>query len=75
MLHGMTSMSEALKAAMRKTGRSINELGRDAGIDPGVVSRFLRDERTLTLRTADQICAGLGLDVRLVRVRKPKGGG
>jgi len=64
------NMTDALRIAIRTDGRSLNALGRAAGVDPGVLSRFLRDERTLTLSTADQICAGLAVDVRLVRLRK-----
>jgi transcriptional regulator with XRE-family HTH domain len=41
---------------------------RAAGIDPGVVQRFLTGERDIRLGTADRLAASLG--VRLVEVAR-----
>jgi transcriptional regulator with XRE-family HTH domain len=39
------------------------EIGRLADIGPDQVSRFLRGERDLTLKTAARICKALGLEL------------
>jgi transcriptional regulator with XRE-family HTH domain len=70
----MDDMTTALKKAIVRDGRFQSAIAEAAGIDKGMVSRLMRDERTLTLSTADALCRGLGVDVRLVRVRKTKGG-
>jgi Helix-turn-helix len=41
-------------------------LGRDAGVAPAVISRFLAGDRGLTMATADRVAEALGL--RLVEV-------
>jgi len=66
----MDTMTTALQNLIRRDGRSLGDIAQVAGTDKGTLSRFVRDKRTLTLGTADQICRGLGVDVRLVRVRK-----
>jgi len=71
----MDTMTTALRAAIQKDGRSLNKLGLAAGVNNGVLSRFMRGERDVTLSTADAICWGLGVDVRLVKPRRTKGGG
>ena len=71
----MNTMTTALKKAIQQDGRTLADIARAGGLDKGVLSRFTRDERTLTLSTADQICVGLGVDVRLVKRRAMKGKG
>src|SRR4051794_15537512 len=45
--------------------------GQLAGVDPGVLSRFMRGRRDIRLDTADRLAAALG--IRLVEVaRKPR---
>ena len=58
---GRRGLVDQLKQAIGNSGRSLNQLGRDAGIDPGRLSRFLRGERDLTLAAAEKICLALGL--------------
>jgi transcriptional regulator with XRE-family HTH domain len=45
-------------------------VGKRAGVDPGVVQRFLTNERDIRLETADRIAAALGL--RLVEVNQKR---
>lgn len=66
--------ADDLRAAIAGSGLSIREIARRAGVDPGVVSRFVRDVRTVALPTADKLAAALGLTWRLVKPRKGKKG-
>ena len=71
----MHTLTTALKSAIQTDGRTLAEIARAGGVDKGILSRFMRDERTLTLGTANRVCAALGVDVRLVRrlVKKRRG--
>lgn len=64
----METISEKLRAAIASDGRSITELAAAARIDHGQLGRFARGERDLTLRSADKLCAALGL--RLTRAAR-----
>jgi len=61
----------ALKAAVRKSGRSYYDLGQAAGIAPSVILRFMSDDPQagrggdMRLSTAAKIAAELGLELRL----------
>jgi transcriptional regulator with XRE-family HTH domain len=57
-----------LRDAIRTSGRSLNQLSKDCGVDTGRLSRFLRGERDITISAADRICRALGLT--LTRRRK-----
>jgi len=59
----------ALKAAVRKSGRSYYDLGQAAGIAPSVILRFMSDDPQarggdLRLSTAAKLAAELGLCLR-----------
>jgi antitoxin component HigA of HigAB toxin-antitoxin module len=54
-------LSEALKSAAQCSGKSINQLAREAGVSPIVVSRFLSGERDIRLATADKLARALGI--------------
>jgi ribosome-binding protein aMBF1 (putative translation factor) len=62
---------EELRDGIRRSGMCLKELGGRAGVDPSVLSRFLRAERSLTLPTAERLSKLLGLE--LVR-RAPREG-
>lgn len=57
----------ALKAAIRKSGRTYYELGRAAGVDPSVILRFMADPDEvgrggdIRLSSAAKLAAELGL--------------
>jgi transcriptional regulator with XRE-family HTH domain len=66
--HGLSYQLREIIASRGLTAYAVAKL---AGIDPGVVSRFLSGERDIRLETADRIAAALGL--RLVEVARAKG--
>ena len=70
---GSMNMSRALQDAIRKDGRSQGQIADAAGVDRGALSRFLRDQRSVTLDSADRLLGALKLDCRLVK--RTKGGG
>lgn len=59
-------MADELRKAIERDGRSLAALAAAAGIDTGQLSRFIRSERSLTLDTADAVCAALRLKCQLV---------
>lgn len=60
----------ALKAAIRKSGRTYYDLGHAAGVQPSVILRFMTDDPQagrggdMRLSTAAKIAAELGLELR-----------
>jgi transcriptional regulator with XRE-family HTH domain len=54
-------IDQALRAAIAARGLTAAALGRAAGVDSGVVKRYLERKRGLTLATADKLAAALGL--------------
>jgi ribosome-binding protein aMBF1 (putative translation factor) len=62
------SMQQILIAAVHeriaRTQQSLNSLAREADIDDGLLSRFWRGQRGLTLETADKLAKTLGLELR-----------
>lgn len=62
------TLSYQLREVIDARGLSAYAVGQLAGVDPGVVSRFLTGKRDLLLGTADRIALALG--VRLVEVAR-----
>jgi DNA-binding phage protein len=54
-------VSEQLREAIRKSGRSLNQIGKDAGVGSDRLSRFMREERHLRSDAIDRLCTALGL--------------
>jgi DNA-binding phage protein len=54
-------LSQALKDALRGSGKSIYQIALDAGVSQIVVSRFLSGERDIRMATADKLAEALGL--------------
>lgn len=52
-----------LREIIRGRGLTAYAVARDAGIDPGMVQRFLNGQRDLRLESAAKICTTLGLRV------------
>jgi transcriptional regulator with XRE-family HTH domain len=50
-----------LQRAIKESGLSLNQLGKQAGVSQAQLSRFVRGERTLTLPAAAKLCLFLGL--------------
>jgi transcriptional regulator with XRE-family HTH domain len=62
--------SEQLRDAMGSSGHTAAELAELAGVDAGVISRFLAAKREIRTGTVDRIAEALGL--RIVEVVRPK---
>jgi transcriptional regulator with XRE-family HTH domain len=54
-------MTKLIQEAIRATGLPILEIARRAGVSQPQLSRFMKNERTLTLPAAEKICEALGL--------------
>jgi transcriptional regulator with XRE-family HTH domain len=67
------AFSEQLRDAMVSSGHTGAELAELAGVDPGVISRFMAGKREIRTTTVDRIAEALGL--RLVEIARPKGRG
>lgn len=65
------TLSEAIRDAIRRDGRSLYALSKDSGVSRPQVTRFVNGTRTLTLPVADKLCAALGLVLRSARSAKP----
>ena len=53
-----------LREAIRKAPMSLNELADLCGVDKGILSRFLRGQRSMTLTTAAKVATILGVELR-----------
>jgi hypothetical protein len=56
-------LADALRTAIRESGKSVYQLCKDAGISQIVVSRFLAGQRDIRLATADRLARALGLAI------------
>ena len=63
-------ISGQLRAMIQARGETASELGRQAGVDPGVIQRFLNEERAVSLETLDRLADLMGL--RLIEGAKGK---
>jgi transcriptional regulator with XRE-family HTH domain len=66
------ALSTRLREIARNRGLTPYAIAREAGIDPGMLSRFLNGERDIRLATADAIARALGL--RLVEIYSARPG-
>lgn len=57
-------MVRQIRQAIRSSRMSLAELERRTGVDRSRLSRFLRGERSMTLKAAALICEALGLRLR-----------
>lgn len=62
------TLADQLRAAIEESGLTAYRIGIETGLPAPTISRFLNNERDLTLGTADRIAAYLGL--RLVRAER-----
>ena len=56
-------VADQLRRAVAGCGESLNQLAKATGVHKAQLSRFLRDERTLTLTAASKLCAYLKLSL------------
>lgn len=63
-------LTKAIQSAIKADGRSLYQIATAGNVGGGILSRFMRGERTLTLETAERVLAALNVDCTLVRRRK-----
>ncbi|MCE5186092.1 MAG: helix-turn-helix domain-containing protein [Planctomycetaceae bacterium] len=59
---------EAFRTAIEQSGLSLYEISKQSGIDQSQLSRFMRQQRGLSIKTAEQLAAIVGL--RLERKKR-----
>lgn len=57
------AMADALRAAIRKCGKSANELAKETGVPQPTITRFLAGA-DMKLSTAEKLASRLGLRLR-----------
>ena len=57
-------ITDALRKAIRSSGKSVYQLAKDSGVAHPVIFRFLSGERDIRLATADKLASTLGVKVR-----------
>jgi len=60
---GTGAISDALRAAIQASTKSVYQICKEAGISQIVISRFLSGERDIRLATADRLAKALGIAV------------
>ncbi len=68
------SIEDQLRAAIEKDPRSLYRIARDAQLGIGPTQRFAASIHGITMRSAVKMAATLGLELKLVRRSKRKGG-
>ena len=66
-------LSDTIREAMGRDGRSLYALAVDSGVSRGQLVRFFNRQRELTLPAASKLCASLNLELRPVSRRRGKG--
>jgi transcriptional regulator with XRE-family HTH domain len=59
------NLAESLREVIRASGKSAGQLAAASTVDKGIITRFLRGERSITVETADKLLAGLGCAVTI----------
>lgn len=59
------ALSDALRAAVQASPKSVYQICKEAGISQIVVSRFLSGERDIRLATADRLAKALGIAIAI----------
>jgi transcriptional regulator with XRE-family HTH domain len=62
-----TSLAETIRDAIRASGKSAGQLAAASAVDKGIITRFLRGERSITVETAGKLLAALGCAVTIKR--------
>jgi plasmid maintenance system antidote protein VapI len=55
------TVCDQLRDAIKKSGKTHYRIGKDAGIKPEIVTRFVREERDITGKTFAKLASSLGL--------------
>jgi ribosome-binding protein aMBF1 (putative translation factor) len=51
-----------LRKAITKSGVSYSDLMDQSGVDAAIICRFVKDQRTMTLRNASRLAKALGIE-------------
>jgi len=70
MVRKRADIEEQLRRAVEESDMSLVQLAERSGVNKGILSRFLRRERSMTLGTAARLAEVLGLELRRTRSRK-----
>jgi transcriptional regulator with XRE-family HTH domain len=70
---GEPPLIKQLRDEIQNSGQSLNQLARNAGVEPAQLSRFVRGERTLTLPAVAKVCQALGLELTRTKPAAPSG--
>ena len=65
------TLSDTIRDAMKRDGRSLYALANDSGVSRGQLVRFFNNQRELTLPAASKLCAALGLELRRRTAKGP----
>jgi len=68
----MGQLSDTIRNAIRESGQTLNGIAAEVGISDGIISRFMRAERSMNLETAEKLCAYFDLELREVVKRGRK---
>lgn len=66
-----TIMTRTIQRAIRRSGLTLNQIGRAAGIDSAQMSRFMRDKQSITIRKAEKLCRVLQLKLAMGHAPSP----
>jgi plasmid maintenance system antidote protein VapI len=55
-----------LRDAIRESGKTHYRVGKDAGIKPDIVARFVNGQRDITGKTFAKLAQALGLELRRI---------
>ena len=58
---------EFFRVAITKSGLSLKEIGDRSEVDTSQLSRFMREERGLSIKTAEKVANVVGLDLKEIR--------
>jgi plasmid maintenance system antidote protein VapI len=65
-------LTEQLRQAIADSGLTGYRIAADAGVDRGLMTRFINGDRGITLAVASRIAAYLGLSLQPIKQRKGK---
>lgn len=66
----MGEISEKIRDAIESSGESQLSIAHATGVNSGILSRFMRGERGINLKTVEVLCEYFGLRLTKTRNRK-----
>ncbi len=65
-----TSYADRIRRAIKADPRSLYRIGKDSGVAVSILQRFMAEERSVNLTTAEKVCRVIGFD--LVKVGRSR---